>query len=109
MNLHTLMTILYTGTIVYIQKNKSYSLMHMLYRTYCEFKIIIGKTKKKYVGLLIQLIKSIILFLKSHAKIKQLIKNLDITSIEVYNFNKWHDGFVYYTGKTLSKKKFLLR
>ena len=99
----------YWNYSIYSKKNKSYSLMHMLYRTYYEFKIIIGKTKKKYVGLLIHFIKCIILFLKSHAKIKQLIKNLDITSIEVYNFNKWHDGFVYYTGKTLSNKKVFIK
>ena len=92
---------------LYSKRNPSSSLFHRFYRMYCEFKRIIGYTKKKYAGILVSYLNSSKLFLRYHTKIKKGIMSLDINEIKIYNFKRWHDGFAYYTGRINGKIVFI--
>lgn len=92
---------------LYSKRNTSSSLFHRIYRTFYEFKIIIGSIKKKYAGILVSYLKAIKLFLLYHNEISRSLTNLDITGVQIYNFKRWHDGFAYYKGRSSRKLVFI--
>lgn len=83
---------------LYSKINSTWSLSHKIYRGYCSVRRFVGLTKKSVIGSLIKFIKSVFFFIRFQMLIIKNLKSLNINKIRIFKFNKWHDGFAYYSG-----------
>ena len=83
---------------LYAKVTPSWSLFHRLYRLYARIMKFVGDTKKSMAGWLMKLIRRSILLFRSHWKISRILKDLNVSDVNIFRFKNWHDGFAYYSG-----------